>query len=175
MTFRIQAGLFNLRRGTYCPISKICLMLFMLSTGLMTWICLLLMLSGDIEPNPGLGVIKGILLNARSIKFVNSRRNKLAELQSLCDCLSHGDMAIRWYILWRDPTIRSLQQLPQRPRGIRWYTWNYYTIVVSGYTDSESQFCKFAIESRFNTPNRNPQWNISRRNSISEITETGTD
>ena len=58
-------------------------MLFMLSTGLMAWICLLLMLSGDIKPNPGPGVIKGILLNARSIKSVNCRRNKLAELQSL--------------------------------------------------------------------------------------------
>ena len=49
----------------------------------MAWICLLLMLSGDIKPNPSPGVIKGILLNARSIKSLNSRRNKLAELQSL--------------------------------------------------------------------------------------------
>ena len=83
MTYRIQIGLFNLRHETHCPINKICLMLFMLSTGLMAWICLLLMLSGDTKPNPSPGVIKGILLNARSIKSLNSRRNKLAELQSL--------------------------------------------------------------------------------------------
>ena len=83
MTYHIQIGLYNLRRGTHCPISKIYLMLFKLSTGLMAWICLLPMLSGDIKPNPGPGVIKAILLNARGIKSVNSQRNKLAELQSL--------------------------------------------------------------------------------------------
>ena len=55
----------------------------MLEQGLITWIYMLLLLSGDIESNPGPNIINGFLSNTQSIKFVNNRRNKLAELKSL--------------------------------------------------------------------------------------------
>ena len=57
--------------------------LYKLEQGLITWIYMLLLLSGDIESNPGPNIINAFLLNTRSIKSVNSRRNKLAEFQSL--------------------------------------------------------------------------------------------
>ena len=58
-------------------------MIYILGHGIIAWIALLLLLSGDVEPNPGPSIINGFLLNTRSIKSVNSGRNKLAEFQSL--------------------------------------------------------------------------------------------
>ena len=57
--------------------------------GIITWIHMLLLLSGDIESNPGPN-INAFLLNTRSIiESVNSRRNKLAEFQSLVALKMH--------------------------------------------------------------------------------------
>jgi hypothetical protein len=53
----------------------------MLSLGLVTWLIILILLGGDIEPNPG--PVVGFLLNTRSVKSVNYERNKLVELQAL--------------------------------------------------------------------------------------------
>lgn len=58
-------------------------MLFMLQYGLITWFVYLIILSGDVEINPGPNGLNGLLLNTRSIKSVNSKYNKIAELQSL--------------------------------------------------------------------------------------------
>lgn len=56
----------------------------MLSIGLLHWFVLLLIMSGDIETNPGPNNrINCFLLNTRSVKSVDKNRNKLVELQSL--------------------------------------------------------------------------------------------
>ncbi len=53
--------------------------------GLPVWYFLLLLLCGDIHPNPGPASSKpidGFLLNSRSLKSVDSRRNKLAQFHT---------------------------------------------------------------------------------------------
>ena len=82
-TYRICIGLFNSISSLNYLFSKTRYILYMLEQGLITWIYMLLILSGDIESNPGPNIINGFLLNTRSIKSVNRRRNKLAEFQSL--------------------------------------------------------------------------------------------
>ena len=73
MTYRIRVGLYNTNCKTNYLFSKISYITYMLGHGLIAWIALLLLLSGDLEPNPGPNIINGFLLNTRSIKFVNSR------------------------------------------------------------------------------------------------------
>jgi hypothetical protein len=64
--------------------NHIALLLLMLNFGLIPWLVALLVLSGDVETNPGpTGTINCFLLNTRSVKSVNRNRNKLVELHSL--------------------------------------------------------------------------------------------
>ena len=51
--------------------------------GFLYWLFLLLIFANDVELNPGPNHIKGFLLNTRSAKSVNSKRNKLALIQTL--------------------------------------------------------------------------------------------
>jgi hypothetical protein len=56
----------------------------MLTLGILYWILILIILSGDIESNPGpQWLLHGILLNTRSVKSVNRERNKLSLFRSI--------------------------------------------------------------------------------------------
>ena len=77
-TYRIRVGLYNTNCKINYLFSKISYMIYVLGHGLIAWIALLLLLSGDVEPNPGPSIINGW-----NIKSVNIRRNTLTELQSL--------------------------------------------------------------------------------------------
>lgn len=64
--------------------NHVVLISYMLTFGLISWFLFLIYMSGDVELNPGPdSSIKGLLLNARSVKSINRARNKLVELQSL--------------------------------------------------------------------------------------------
>ncbi len=84
-----------------------------LSCGLPIWLIFLILLSGDVHVNPGPtnnNIINGFLLNTRSLKSVNSKRNKLAQFhsavalkQSKIICLTET---------WLTPNISNLEILP---------------------------------------------------------------
>ena len=110
MTYRIRVGLYNTNCKTNYLFSKISYITYMLGHGLIAWIALLLLLSGDVEPNPGPNIINGFLLNTRSIKSVNSRRNKLAEFQSLVSI--KNAMVICLTETWLTADVRDDEILP---------------------------------------------------------------
>ena len=110
MTYRIRVGLDNTNCKTNYLFSKISYITYMLGHGLIAWIALLLLLYGDVEPNPGPNIINGFLLNTRSIKSVNSRRNKLAEFQSLVSI--KNAMVICFTETWLTADVRDDEILP---------------------------------------------------------------
>lgn len=84
--YRARIGLFQFcgRSSNKCIFNHVIVICTMLSCGLLCWLIVLILLSGDVERNPGpLNLIHGILLNTRSVKSVNHTRNKLVELQSI--------------------------------------------------------------------------------------------
>ena len=83
--YRATIGCFNLRCTSKCtPLNgNIILAWYISNLGLLYWLFLLIVIDNDVELNPGPNSINGFLLNARSIKSVNSNRNKLAIFQSL--------------------------------------------------------------------------------------------
>lgn len=82
-TYRARIGGY-LKSDTSVSLHIHLVILIMLSLGLINWFAILLLLGGDVHPNPGPNnLINGILLNTRSVKTVNSARNKLIALQSL--------------------------------------------------------------------------------------------
>ena len=84
-SYRAEIGCFYLRCTIKCsPINgNILLAWFICNIGLLHWLFLLIVIDNDVELKPGPNTINGFLLNARSVKSVNSRRNKLAIFQSL--------------------------------------------------------------------------------------------
>ena len=74
------------------------------------WMLMVLLKCGDIELNPGPSEINGILLNCRSLKSVNSKRNKMSELQSLVS-LKHADIVCLTET-WLTADIASDEILP---------------------------------------------------------------
>ena len=82
--YRARIGTFSGCGDSSSFINHITLMLLMLHHGVFIWLVFLIVLSGDIETNPGPpNLINGFLLNTRSVKSVNAYRNKLVELQAL--------------------------------------------------------------------------------------------
>jgi hypothetical protein len=80
----------------------------MLSLGLITWFIGLILLSGDIETNPG--PVSGFLLNTRSVKSVNYQRNKLLELQALVTLKEAKIVCLTE--TWLSPDINDSEILP---------------------------------------------------------------
>ena len=57
---------------------------FLYMVGILYWLFTLLLLSGDVERNPGpSNYISAFLLNTRSLKLVSKNHNKLKDFQSL--------------------------------------------------------------------------------------------
>ena len=84
VSYRAEIGRFNMKCTNLCPLNGHALVLFFVSNfGFLFWLFLLIIVDNDVEKNPGPNLINGILLNTRSVKSVNARRNKLALIQSL--------------------------------------------------------------------------------------------
>lgn len=85
--YRARIGHFQFcghTRSKFVLYNHVLLMTIMLNFGLPMWLITLIMLSGDIESNPGpVKHLSGILLNTRSVKSVNRNRNKLIDFQSI--------------------------------------------------------------------------------------------
>ena len=82
-TYRARIGSFT-PRGHAVLLNGISMLFSLLSIGWLLWILLHLLISGDVETNPGPEkLIRGFLLNTQSVSSVNRDRNKLAELRAL--------------------------------------------------------------------------------------------
>ena len=80
--------------------------------GLPVWIILILLLCGDIHKNPGPVTsrpIDGFLLNARSLKSVNSKRNKLIQFHTAVALKKPSIICITE--TWLTPDIQNLEIL----------------------------------------------------------------
>ena len=83
--YRARIGIFKnscTSHYTNLYLNSLFFMNLMFSLGLTTWLFALILLSGDIEKNPGPS-IQCLLLNTRSVKSVNTQRNKLLGLITL--------------------------------------------------------------------------------------------
>ena len=58
--------------------------------GLLYWLFMLIIKDNDVETNPGPNFVNGFMLNTHSVKSVNTRRNKLALMQSLISLKNPG-------------------------------------------------------------------------------------
>ena len=112
--YRVRIGKMNCSGyRLYCsPYNNhLYLISIMLKYGLCMWLIFLLIVSGDIETNPGPpDLIKGLLLNTRSVKSVTLTHNKLADLQSLV-FLKEAKLVCLTET-WLTPDIDSSEILP---------------------------------------------------------------
>jgi hypothetical protein len=93
--------------------NHVILLIKMLSFGLAMWVLVLIILSGDIETNPGpdqLTGIPGLLINTRSVKSINQKRNKLAELQALVSLKNAKVVCLTE--TWLSSDVRDSEILP---------------------------------------------------------------
>jgi hypothetical protein len=87
------------------------LILTMIKYGLPIWFLALLLLSGDVKPNPGPSShLPCLLLNTRSVKSVNRNRNKLIQLQSIAELKNAGVICLTE--TWLSPDILDHEILP---------------------------------------------------------------
>ena len=111
-SYRAEIGCFNL----HCSLKRIPLngnimLAWCISNlGLLYWLFLLLIVDNDVELNPGPNSINGFLLNTRSLKSVNSRRNKLALLQSLVSLKNASIVCLTE--TWLNNDIKNEEILP---------------------------------------------------------------
>ncbi len=114
-THRARVGNFNNIIASYISYHKNTqeLISFFLTYGIHIWFLCLIILSGDIHPNPGpkSNLVKGFLLNTRSIKRVNSSKNKIAEFQALVTLKK--PMIICLTETWLNPTISNQEILSE--------------------------------------------------------------
>ena len=91
MTVDIET--YRARNGTYRSRGKPCIILngyliisFLCRVGILYWLFTLLLLSRDIERNPGQSnYINAFLPNTRSLKLVSKNHNKFKDFQSLVE------------------------------------------------------------------------------------------
>ncbi len=84
----------------------------LLSCGLPIWFIFLILLSGDVHTNPGPNnnnLITGFLLNTRSLKSVNSNRNKLAQFHTAVSLKKPKIICLTE--TWLNPNVSNLEIL----------------------------------------------------------------
>ncbi len=90
-----------------------------LSCGLPNWFIFLILLCGDVHKNPGpqnKNLITGFLLNIRSLKSINSKRNKLAQFQSTVALKNPKIICLNE--TWLNPSINNQEILPDSEYNI---------------------------------------------------------
>ncbi len=119
-SYRARVGNFNniIARLSFHHLNIHELISLSLNCGLHLWILFLILLSGDVHPNPGptVDLVKGFLLNTRSIKTINSTRNKLIEFQTLVELKK--PMIICLTETWLNPSISNQEILSDETYNI---------------------------------------------------------
>ena len=108
--YRSKIGSFNVNCQSSCPMNGHMVLLQILRFGLLLWIFILILLSGDIKLNPGPNLVNGLLLNTQSLKSVNAQRNKMAQLQSLMSL--KNALVVCLTETWLKPDIPSDELFP---------------------------------------------------------------
>ena len=78
--------------------------------GLLYWLFMLIIKDNDVETNPGPNFVNGFMLNTHSVKSVNTRRNKLALMQSLISLKNPGIVCLTE--TWLTNDIKNEEILP---------------------------------------------------------------
>ena len=85
-TYRARIGTYRGRGKPGIILNGYLIISFLCRVGILYWLFTLLLLSGDIERNPGpSNYINAFLLNTRSLKSVSKNHNKLKDFQSLVE------------------------------------------------------------------------------------------
>ena len=111
-TFRARIGTYRGRGKPGINLNGYLIISFLCRVGILYWLFTLLLLSGDIERNPGpSNYINAFLLNTRSLKSVSKNHNKLKDFQSLVELKQAKIISVTES--WLTEDIKNCEILPE--------------------------------------------------------------
>ena len=111
-TYRARIGTYRGRGKPGIILNGYLIISFLCRVGILYWLFTLLLLSGDIERNPGpSNYINAFLLNTRSLKSVSKNHNKLKDFQSLVELKQAKIISVTES--WLTEDIKNCEILPE--------------------------------------------------------------
>ena len=111
-TYRARIGTHRGRGKPGIILNGYLIISFLCRVGILYWLFTLLLLSGDIERNPGpSNYINAFLLNTRSLKSVSKNHNKLKDFQSLVELKQAKIISVTES--WLTEDIKNCEILPE--------------------------------------------------------------